>query len=324
MKIYLAVLIIILLLVIATDAISQGQNPFKVMMWYSQWDEQTYGAQGYGIPPWYIDWKGVSVIVHFDNNNVNDNASPYWAYVNQGNAFADSLYLFWGQNLDYNFVDSLTTIGHRYGAAVVMTIMQVDPTHLHNLIGDSTKVETLCRAVAQWCHRHHYDGVDFNYENNYSTRVNVARFLRRLRYNLNTYLTTYHSSLSRPWLSIASPWEWAVGSDAAYLPGDTIYVDMFDLQQGTLEWEADYNGNRTWYGIAVKLGTSGEGYSYAQANNIWIPSLSQDPSWVPSSNKPRGIRAAVAVGFPKSKNCTCVWSWWWYNKKRYKCCNRPI
>ncbi len=274
-------------------------------MWYSEWDEQQYGAQGYGIPPWYIDWTGTGVIVHFDNNNVNDNASPYWAYVNQGNAFADSLYFFWGQDLQYNFVDSLTTIGHRNGAAVVATIMQVDATHLHNLITDSVKIETFCKAVAQWCERHNYDGIDFNYENGAGTghaaRSDLGRFFRRLRYNLNTYVTTYLSSLSRPWFSVCSPWEWTIGGNPAYSPGDTVYIDMFNLQQGTLEWEADYNGNRTWYGIAVKLGTRGEGYAYAQANSIWIPTLSEDPSWISSGNKPRGIRAAVNVGFPKSR-----------------------
>ncbi len=302
MKTYLTILTIIVSMILATHVTVQAQNPFKVIMWYSQWDEQTYGAQGYGIPPWYIDWTGAGVIVHFDNNNVNDNASPYWAYVNQGNAFADSLYFFWGQDLRYNFVDSLTTIGHRYGAAVAMTIMQVDPTHVNNMMGDSVKINVLCKSVAQWCQRHHYDGVDFNYEQTHSTRDNVARFLRILRRNLNTYVTTYHNSLTRPWLSIASPWEWSSGSGACYKPSDTAYVDMFNFQQGTVEWEADGpSGNCSWYGGAVKLGTSGENYSYAQTNSIWIPTISQDPPWITGSNAPRGIRRAVAEGFPKSK-----------------------
>ncbi len=277
-------------------------SQFKVMMWYSEWDEQPYKAQGYGCPPWLIDWTGAGVIIHFDNNNVNDNASPYWAYVNKGNAFADSLYLFWGQNLDYNYVDSLTTIGHRYGAIVVTTIMQAGPTRLNNIIGDSMKIEALCAAVAQYCQRHHYDGVDLNYETTHSSRVNVARFLRRLRYNLNIYLTKYQRSLTRPWLSVTSPWQWAVASSMCYLPGDTAYVDMFNLQQGTQEWDVDYRGNNlTWYGIAVKLGVYGEGWDYAKANKLNLTSLSEDASWISNSFKPTGVRAAVAAGFPKSK-----------------------
>ena len=272
---------------------------FKVMEWYSGWDENTYGGGGYAIPPWMIDWTGVGVIVHFDNDNIPDDTPPYWGMIAKGDATVEPTYFEWGQNYPStanNYIDSLTNIGHRYGAAVVISINEPTPTKLNNLIGDSSKIETMCQAIAQWCQKRHYDGVDLNYETSHSTRANVVRLLRILRRNLNTYVTTFKGNLSRPWLSICSPYQWAGNDASCYCPSDTVYVDMFELQQGTVEW--DVPDGRAWYDLAYQIESGGEGYAWAQANNVLLEALSNNASW---NSAPNGIRSSVAAGFPKSK-----------------------
>jgi lysophospholipase L1-like esterase len=274
---------------------------FKHQVWYSSYDERPYASYlGFGVYPWLIDWTGVDVIVHFDNGNVNTNASPYWAYINQGNAFADSVHLFEGTNHNYAFVDSLTTIGHRNNAAVVMTIQAVVTDSMNYVMADSTRTETFCVAVAQWCERNDYDGVDLNYEGTATTRANMSRFIRRMRIALDANLTTFDASLKRAWFSITGPPQHfgAIGT-GIWQSTDTTQVDMFNVEVGVSIWEFSFGGHiYSWFNIAVRNSTGGGSSAFAQANSENLETLSDDSPWY--AGTPTGIRRPVYYGFDKS------------------------
>ena len=275
------------------------QAQFKNIVWYEQWCQAPFGQDGYTIQPHQIDWTGVNVIVHFDNDNINTNASPYLAYINRGNAYADSVSLFRGGSHDLAYVDSLVACGHRAGAAVVLSLTAVDPAHLYAMYADSTRTETFVVATAKFLERHGYDGVDVNVESYEPNVTYMARFIRRLRLALNTWVTTPHSSLTRPWFSITTPVSWLY--DGSYYPlALQDKVDMFCVQITTSNvWDGTCNNNVNYFNWITRLGRGA--YSYSQSRDQWLVTLTEDAPWIPAGNKPLGIRGAVKAGYNKSR-----------------------
>lgn len=295
----------LLLLLLAAPARAQ----FKTGMWWSVWDNRDYATyNAVGCHPWLVDFTGTNIIIYFDNGNVNDNAAPYWAYRNKGDAFADSATLWWGASgTPYNYVDSLTTIGHRYGAAVVMTIQCVNTEggYFNTISADSAKVEAFCDCVSKWCQLYHFDGVDFNYEYQpKAARTYLARFLRRLRANMNANITSVHGGLARPWLSITDAYTMFAAQGDVWEPGDTAYVDMWWSEQGTssLMFNGNVGGSNKWYNwfdCAIRIeGTVGGATAFATANSINLETLSEDSPY--NAGEPTGVRNGAYHGFPKS------------------------
>jgi hypothetical protein len=289
-----------LLMLLLIPVLMQAQ--FKTIGWYEEWAQRPLGVSGWGLPVWeYNQWNKFNVVVYFTNADVNSNSAPYFTLIpnNMGNGGADSIGVFYGTD-GKAYIDSFATVLHRYGCAAVLDINQANPTNMNAIITDSVKVEQFSQSIAMWCKRHNFDGIDLNYESTAPTQANMSRLLRRLRYNINKYITSYHSSLSRPWFSIASPWEWA---GDPYILADEPLVDMYCWQQGTLEYVYSSSlcgGNVNWPGVGISLGKWATS-SWAQSKDLWISSFTEDASWIPSGSKPRGIRKAVSLGFSKSK-----------------------
>lgn len=293
---------LLFVLFLLLPAFATGQ--FKLISWYEQWCEIPLGTSGYGAPPHQINWNGFSVVVHFDNRNIDNTSSPYWAYLpgaRKAGGETDSVALFYGPaGGSYNYVDSLTKYVHLAGGAVVIEVQNMNGTVIPLVAADSVKTDEFWTAVAQWCERHNYDGVDINWEGfSPSSYLEMSRFVRIARRKLTQYLTT-PVNVPRPWLSLASPPGFFSGGSTGYRA--SLIVDSVDMacgQQGTLEsvYSSFWGSNCNWFGMAVKLKASGTYPAWVYSTDLWLQSLSQNIG----TGKQADIWTMVSGGWPKAK-----------------------
>ena len=252
-------LALFLLSSLATPLLVAQQQNLWFTVYYPTWLQMPLGEQDYGLPPWEVDWTGITHIVHFDNENIQQTA-PYLSYVvNNTTGRNDSIDLFYNgianpSGAHIPWADSLLTIAHRHGIKVLLSLVAVNAANLNYVASDSVRTEVFASAVVGFLMRHGYDGIELDWEgweSPITSPANVNRLVRRLRAKLDT--------MTPRGLFLVSP-----SSDhaALYWPSQDHMIDQFNLQMYDLSyaWYPAINDNASWYISPLHRGTIPSGF----------------------------------------------------------------
>ncbi|MGE5314923.1 MAG: glycosyl hydrolase family 18 protein [Acidobacteriota bacterium] len=231
--------------------------------YYSTWSMMPLGTSELALPPWEIDWTGLTHVVLFDNGNVTK-SPPYWAYMfgpppkRPSDTESDSV------SVEFNgvafpgsgavhYMDSLVAIAHRRGVKVVITIQAVNPVNLNYVAADSLRTEVFVNTVASWAERKGFDGVELDWEGWASPlppASTVNRFVRMLYRRIHSMKTRSGA----PGLIMISA---GSGHEDLYDPSQDFMVDQFNLQlyDYSYAWYAKIGSNASWYLAPLHRGT---------------------------------------------------------------------
>jgi GH18 family chitinase len=225
-----------------------SQHP-KLTVYYGNWCQRCLDANGYGLPPWEINWSGIDYVVHAGNGTVQQ-VAPYCTFV-VGNAKGrqDSIDFTWGGlgtcgQYQYDWQDSLTTIAHRTGAKVLLAVNAVNPGEgLNYVMVDSFRTEIFATAYARYARRHHYDGLELNVEQ-WQTPIASVSALNRLTRILRGKLNEAYAPVRPLLFSSASRDDWNI----YYANQDSVF-DMHNLQcyNYASVWNKFQRRSQTWF-----------------------------------------------------------------------------
>ena len=243
--------LVLLIMFLCFSVALSAQHP-KLTAYYPIWSARCQDANGYGVPPWNLDYTGLTYIVHFGSNM--SQTSPYFAPVLNAQ---DSIDLQWGQSgacgqFTYNWQDSLIKIAHRHGVKVVLSITAVDPGAGFNYVSDdSSRCEVFAYSFVGYLKRKGYDGAELDVEefiNRVTSYADVNRFVRILRRQLNT-MTPRGVLLSSAVTYMCNLY---------YASQDSCF-DMHNLQCYVYWalWNENYSANVSWFLTPVSVPTSG-------------------------------------------------------------------
>jgi hypothetical protein len=215
------------------------------------------GATDAALPPWEIDWSGLTHVILFDNGNISQ-TPPYWAYafgpppLRPLDTESDSI------SVEFNgvaspgdgggwphYLDSLVTIAHRHGVKVLATIQAVNPLNLNYVAQDSSRAQVLIEAAVEWAERKHFDGIELDWEGWAAPLPEpeiVNRFVRMLYHRVHRMKTDGGA----PGLITISA---GSGQNDLYDPAQDYMVDQFNLQlyDYSYAWYGKLNANAAWY-----------------------------------------------------------------------------
>ena len=227
----------------AMSVVALGQTKPWVVAYYPVWAQAPL-AKG-SIPPWQIDYTGLTHIVHFHNGaTVQTTTPPYFTPVTSTD---DSLRTqFWYTDAGagiypVNYQDSLIYYAHMNNVKVLFDIQSVDPTDLNIIASDSAKSAQLVIASVSYIQRKGYDGIEIDAES-WAKPVEPTSGYKRL---LDMYRIALDQMNPHGLLVIAptvSAWDqWPVSADSD--------VDMYCLQCYEYEfaWDQLRATNVAWY-----------------------------------------------------------------------------
>lgn len=268
-------------------AVAGGNKSGWVTVYYPHWAMGALGAGPLALPPWEIDWTGITHVVHFFNGNVST-VPPYSTIVAGSNDSIDVEFCGitrpgGGPSTWIHWQDSLLTIAHRNGAKVLLTIQAVDPTNLNYVAADSARADTFATYIVGYMQRKGYDGLELDWEgwaSPLAPAADVNRLVRRLRAALDTM--TPHGLLAVAAMT-------TYGS--LYWPSQDGMVDQYNLMcyDYAFAWNPEIRSNSSWYVAPLHRGTGlptgFEGMSYDTRGPL---------QWIAAGHDP----AKVGVGIP--------------------------
>lgn len=233
--------LIVLLAFVEPQVISQQRLWFTV--YYPTWAMRQLG-EPFGLPPWEIEWAGISHLVHF-HVPVHSNMHPYFGPVVSAQDSVDIEFNGIGNPLCgpkcwTHWQDSLISIAHRHGVKVLLSIDAVDPTEWNIVTADSSKTVALASSAVAYCKRRGYDGLEINVETWLAqvipTDVNRAMRIFRRELNKMTPRGLLFNSASRLHQNL-------------YYPFQDSTIDQFLLQCYTYAnaWNPLLRSNSVWY-----------------------------------------------------------------------------
>jgi GH18 family chitinase len=173
----------------------QKSGTMWLTVYYPVWAMRGLGANAESVPPWDINWSGVTHVVHFHNGTTVDTSRPpYFKPVTDPQDSIDTQYQGIsnpgaGPGSWINWQDTLIRIVHRSGAKIVFNIESVDARWLNTVVRDSTRTQQFVNSAVAYCERKGYDGLEVNVES-WVTPLGPAehykRLLRVLRRRLDT------------------------------------------------------------------------------------------------------------------------------------------
>ncbi len=221
-----------------------------VTVYYPQWSEGPLSAKT--IPAWEIDWRGITHVIFNNNDNISS-IEPWWLYVTSP---SDSLKAFYGAGGSVNYLDSLTKYAHVNGVAALVSIQSISNNNISRFVTDSIRTEIFVDAVVSWAERHHFDGVDLNWENwggsHFADKNSNTRLLRRFRARLNRMKSYYGA---RAVLTMAPNY---FDYKVYYTPDVNATVDQVNIQCYANATANNYQTGRhgAWFIDALYKGTN--------------------------------------------------------------------
>jgi GH18 family chitinase len=285
------------LLIMLLSIAAAGQNKWFTT-YYSTWSMLPLGSSNLALPPWEIDWTGLTHVVLFDNGNVTQHP-PYWAYMFGSiptDSESDSVAVEFngvaapGTGKFTHYMDSLVAIAHRKGVKVVVTIQAVNPLNLNYVAADSARTQLFVNTVGSWAERKKFDGVELDWEGWASPLPPAAvvnRFVRMLYNRIHT-MTTVGGAPGLIMISAGS------GQQTLYDPAQDYMVDQFNLQlyDYAYAWYAKIGSNASWYISPLHKGTvdpTFEGEAYDTRGPL---------QWVDAGHSPQRIGLGIpAFGY---------------------------
>ncbi len=223
---------------------TQAQGLKWLTVYYPVWAMRPLGSAAWAIPPWEIDWRGITHVVHFNNTNV-DSIPPFYRPVRVP---ADSIDLEFlgitnpGDGHWLHWQDSLISIAHRHGVKVLLNLSALGGSgekSLAYIAADSGRVQMLVGAMVGYATRKRYDGVEIDWEPP-SNRQDLSRLIRMFRRGLDQQMPGGQLLLSP-----------GSGQQNLYDPAVTnACVDQINLQlyDYPYAWGGSAVGsNVTWY-----------------------------------------------------------------------------
>lgn len=216
---------------------SQAQRLNWVTVYYPVWAMRPLGSAAWAIPPWEIDWTGITHVVHFNNTNV-DSTPPFYRPVRVASDSIDLEFLGItnpGNGQWVHWQDSLITIAHRHAVKVLLNLSALGGSgekSLAYIAADSSRVHLLVSTMVGYARRKGYDGVEIDWEPP-SNRQDLSRLLRMFRRGLDELIPGGQLLLSP-----------GSGQQNLYDPAVTnALVDQINLQL--------YDYAHAWGGAAV-------------------------------------------------------------------------
>jgi GH18 family chitinase len=259
--------------------------------YYATWSMIPLGSSNYALPPWEMDFRGLTHVVLFDNGNVTQTA-PYWAYMFNSipaDAETDSLGVEYNANAApgdgvnrVHYLDSLVTIAHRNGVKVVITIPAVAKTtpNLNYVTADSGRTQVFVNTLVAWAERKNLDGVELDWEGWAGTSLpataQVDRFVRMLYRRVHT-MKTYTGAPGIIMISAGSSYQ------SYYSASQDYMVDQYNLQlyDYAYAWQGEpVNSAVAWYISPLHQGNrpaNFEGDSYETRGPLQWVAAGHDP-----------------------------------------------
>lgn len=269
-------------LVCATDVRILAQSKSWLTVYYPSWAMRPVGTSQYALPPWDIDWRGITHLVHF-HVGVDAKTPPYFKAVTSRN---DSIDIEFngianpGDGRWLRWQDSLITCAHRHKVKVVLSLDAVEPQNLNIVAADSGKAQLLVNSMVGYCERKGYDGVEIDWEGKGIVREDVSRLMRIFRRRLD---------LRKPaGLLLVSP---GSGQNRLYDPSLDALIDQYNLQM--YDYAYAWGGflkraNVTWYISPLHRGDTPfgmEGQAYETRGPL---------QWIADGHSP----SKIGVGIP--------------------------
>ena len=287
-------LVFALVLLLPVDSTAQPNlsRPFFTV-YYPTWAMRPLGQVPEALPPWEIDWRGITHVVHF-HVPVRSQTAPYFGPVVSAN---DSIEVEFnglgnpgaGPSTWIHWQDSLITIAHRHGVKVVLSIDAVNPTEWNIVTADSAKTVALARSAVEYCIRKGYDGLEINVETWTGTPVinaDLNRAMRIFRRELNKMSPRglLLNSASRTHATL-------------YEASQDSTVDQFLLQCYSYAnvWNPTVGSNSVWHLTPLHRGAACPG-SEAQAlsDSTGIGNGGGPKAWIAAGHDPKKISVGIA------------------------------
>ncbi|MGE5316339.1 MAG: glycosyl hydrolase family 18 protein [Acidobacteriota bacterium] len=257
--------------------------------YYATWSMLPLGSTNFALPPWEIDYTGLTHIVLFDNGNVTQTA-PYWAYMfgpppaRPSDTESDSVCVEFngvanpGDGRFPHYMDSLITISHRKGVKVVITIQAVNPVNLNFVTADSARAQLFVNTAVAWAERKGFDGMELDWEGWAAPlpAPNVINRFMRILYRRVHQMKTYSGAPGIIMVSAGS------GQQSLYDPSQDYIVDQFNLQlyDYAYAWYGKIGSNASWHIAPLHRGTvdpTFEGMSYDTRGPLQWVAAGHDP-----------------------------------------------
>lgn len=255
---------------------------------YPSWCQRPLDDSNYGLPPWYINYAGVTNIVFFCNGNLTQSA-PYFTGLRGG---ADSVEFHYGPaGGTTHYLDSLIAIGHRNGVKLEMTIQAVSPNNLDYIIADSARTQTFFNNFVPWLLRKGFDGWSLNYEGGSPNILNMDRFFR---IGDRTMRAMYGS---RPYvISVATP----RGSSLWYV-NSKKYINRFDIETSSFSYVWNGSANVTYHQTPNSIDSACASCNLSALDHEFGSGLNEVAEWglagIPPSKISIGWGVSVVGGF---------------------------
>ncbi|HLP17668.1 MAG TPA: glycoside hydrolase family 18 protein [Bacteroidota bacterium] len=264
--------------------------------YYATWSMMPLGVTDYALPPWEIDWTGLTHLVLFDNGNITKTA-PYWAYMfgpppsRPSDTESDSVCVEFngvanpGDGRYPHYLDSLVTIAHRKGVKVVITIQAVNSKNLNYVTADSARTELFITTLVTWAERKHFDGVELDWEA-WAAPLPSSQIVNRFIRMLHRRVHTMKTPSGAPGLLMVSA---GSGQQDLYSPEQDYMVEQFNLQlyDYVYAWYGKINSNVSWHISPLHKGTvdpTFEGQAYDTRGPL---------QWVAAGHDPKRIGLGV-------------------------------
>jgi GH18 family chitinase len=264
----------------------QSTNTRKwLTVYYPMWAMRQLGTSPLALPPWEINWTGITHVVHFSNTNV-DSVPPYYK---PARSPADSIDLEFlgitnpGDGKWIHWQDSLITIAHRNGVKVILNLSALEGSGEKSLAfvaADSARTQLLVNTMVAYSRRKGYDGIEVDWEPP-SNKADLSRLIRLFRNRLDD--STPHGLL------LISP-----GSGQYKIYDYTVtnlMVDQLNLQcyDYVYAWGGPMaRSNVTWYTAPLYTGSipaGMEGMSYTTRGPL---------QWIQAGH----LKSKIGVGMP--------------------------
>jgi GH18 family chitinase len=277
--------IIPLYAVLSTLLLLQGAAPAhaqqrKVVAYYPMWAQHAMTDRT--IPPWEVDWRGITHVVHFHNGpTVTADVFPYFLPVASAE---DSIRIqHWYTDCGtgcypVNYQDSLILYAHRNGVKVLLDVQDVVPTTMNRIVEDSVKSQALVDASVAYARRKGYDGIEMDIES-WATPPSPLWGYERL---IRMYRRALDRMTPRGIFAI-SPSTAAWGH---WNPNQNALVDMYLIQTYEFHYCWDINTSRhvNWHVSPLLRGASTPSNMNAHGWNSLGP-----PQWVAAGHEPSKI-----------------------------------
>lgn len=182
------------LLIMATTALSVQQE--RLVVYYNPNCNFRPMSNGYiwgGLPPWEIDWTGVThVVISLNLDNVT-NVAPYFTQLSG----ADSIEYEFGAISNpgsgppfTHYLDSTVNILHRNGIKAMMCVAQLSEssTGFAEILADTNKSKALAKTLVLYMVRKNLDGAEYDVEYAKPTSPDIVQHAKYVRQYMNTYM----------------------------------------------------------------------------------------------------------------------------------------